>query len=78
MKYRVLWDKEALYDLKRIDKTTAKKIVEKVSSYLVLDPINIGKGLVGNLRVFMRYRFGDYRIIYQIIDSEITIVIVKI
>jgi mRNA-degrading endonuclease RelE of RelBE toxin-antitoxin system len=36
MKYRVLWDKEALYDLKRIDKTIAKKIVEKVSSYLVL------------------------------------------
>ena len=32
MKYRVLWDKEALYDLKRIDKTTDKKIVEKVSS----------------------------------------------
>ena len=26
----------------------------------------------------MRYRFGDYRIIYQIIDSEITIVVVKI
>ncbi|WP_242005059.1 type II toxin-antitoxin system RelE family toxin [Brachyspira aalborgi] len=37
-----------------------------------------GKSLAGNLSGFWRYRVGDYRIICDIVDSEITIYILDI
>ena len=37
-----------------------------------------GKSLAGNLSGFWRYRVGDYRIICDIVDNEITIYILDI
>jgi len=78
IKYRVLWDRASLSDLKKLDKVIAKKIVEKVSDYLALDPSNLGKNLTGNLKGLMRYRFGDYRIIYEVMNNEITVIVIRI
>jgi mRNA interferase RelE/StbE len=78
IKYRVLWDREALSDLKKLDKIIAKKIVEKIADYLAVDPLNLGKKLTGNLRGLMRYRFGDYQIIYEVMNNEISVVIVRV
>ena len=69
--WEVLWDKQSLADLKSLDKLVAKKIVTKVSQFLAQDPINLGKPLSGNLSGLMRYRFGDYRIIYEIDKMEV-------
>ncbi len=37
-----------------------------------------GKALKGNLRGYWRYRIGDYRIITEINDDEIKIIVVGI
>ncbi|MDM8567873.1 type II toxin-antitoxin system RelE/ParE family toxin, partial [Candidatus Halobeggiatoa sp. HSG11] len=37
-----------------------------------------GKKLVGNLSEYYRYRVGNYRIIYEIIEEDIVVVIIKI
>lgn len=76
--YKVVWDEQVLSDLKSIDKHMVLKIVKKVSSHLAKDPVNLGKALSGNLRGLMRYRFGDYRIIYTIEKLEIMITVVKV
>ncbi len=78
MNYNILWDSKALSDLKQFDRTIAKKIVSKVTSYLVQDPINLGKTLSANFKGLMRYRFGDYRIIYEVNDIDHTIIIIKV
>lgn len=78
MIYRLRWDTEALKDLSELDHADARRIVKKVESHLVKDPLNLGKSLSGNLRGFYRYRIGDYRVIYQIIREEIVIEVVRI
>lgn len=76
--YKVLWDDTIADDLKKIDKIIARKIISKVSSYLARDPVNLGKPLTGNLAGLMSYRFGDYRVIYEVQEKNITIFVVKI
>jgi mRNA interferase RelE/StbE len=42
------------------------------------DPRSRGKGLKGDKQGIWRYRVGDYRILCQILDSEIVILVVTI
>ena len=42
------------------------------------DPRGEGRSLSGKWRGFWRYRFGKYRIICDIINEELTIVVVKV
>ena len=37
-----------------------------------------GKGLVGDLSGFWRYRIGDYRIICEILEKEIKILVLEV
>lgn len=78
MSYRVLWQDEALDDLLEIDKQDAKKLVNKVESYLARSPHDLGKRLSGQFTGLYRYRFGKYRVIYEIIEQELHIYIVKV
>ena len=67
--YKIIWHKEALEDLKRLDKPVRQKIFERIEIYLSKDPIGLGKPLRQNLSGMFRYRYGDYRIIY-IVDIQ--------
>jgi mRNA interferase RelE/StbE len=62
--WRVVWNNKVYADLAALDKTTAKKIIARVATYLVKDPANLGKPLAGPLAGIFRYRYGDYRILY--------------
>ena len=64
------WHEDALEDLRRLDKTRAREIVEKIDEYLSKDPVSPGKPLKGIFRGMHRYRCGDYRIIYTIDRRE--------
>jgi mRNA interferase RelE/StbE len=76
--YKVLWDTKSLNDLENIDQDTAVKIVKKVDSYLVLDPRNLGKPLSSNYQGLYRYRYGDYRVVYEILIDARAIRITKV
>ena len=75
--WNVLWDSKSLDDLKKIDVLDAKKIVDKVENYLAYNPKKLGKQLSAEYKGLYRYRYRDYRIIYQIIEQDITIIVVK-
>lgn len=78
MVYNAIWHEESLKDLKKFNRTIAKKIVEKVKNYLIQDPIKLGTSLKGNLKGFYRYRIGDYRVIYVIDQAEKKIIILNV
>ena len=60
--------------LKNLDFTTQKRIAKFIDNLEKLENPRIkGKSLAGNLRGFQRYCVGDYRIICDIVDIEITI-----
>ena len=77
MEYRLLFDDKVAKDLKQIDKPWQKKILEAIKTKLVNDPY-IGKKLVGDLSSYYRYRIGDYRVIYEILEDEIILIVIKI
>lgn len=42
------------------------------------DPRQFGKALIGDLSGYWRYRVGDYRIICELIDSRLVVLVVEI
>ena len=75
--YTLQIDDKVIKDLKKIDKTWQKRILNKIKTVLVTDPYS-GKKLVGNLSPFYRLRVGDYRIIYVVLEDVVAVEVVKI
>ena len=80
MSYTVEYKKSARKNLEKFDPAVRTRIREWIEANLVgcEDPRAKGRALEGNLSNFWRYRVGDYRIIAQIRDAEVVILIVKI
>lgn len=80
MIYHVEFTKYALKELKKLDKGTASLIVGWIRKNLegCENPRIHGKGLTADKSGQWRYRVGDYRIIAQIQDEKVTILLVNI
>ena len=80
MKYKILFEKNADKQLKKIDTTQQRIIVNWIAKNLenTNDPRILGKSLKGNLRDYWRYRVGNYRIIAEIDDEEVRILIIEV
>lgn len=75
MAWRVEYDPAAVKALKRLDKTVSKKIMDYLDEVAGLeDPRVRAKPLQGPLNGLWRYRVGDFRIVCDLIDGELTIV----
>ena len=75
--YRVILDKRVVKDLKKIDKKEQVKILDIIENKIAKNPY-IGKRLLGELSLFYRYRVGNYRIIYSILEDSIEIEVIKV
>jgi len=73
--YKVEWTEKAKKQLAKLDKPTAEKIRNKVKNHLVKDPFNLGKPLLHAYKGLYRYKIGDYRVVYQIRESELLIIV---
>ncbi len=79
-KYKVRFSQDAVKQLKKID----KKMAIMIKLWIVQNLENTtnsrlyGKALSGNHRGKWRYRVGNYRLLANIIDNEIMIMIFKI
>jgi mRNA interferase RelE/StbE len=78
--FAVKYSDKALKALKRIDKYQSKIIVSWIEKNLEgsENPRQYGKPLVGDMKEYWRYRVGAYRIIADIDDSEVIIIIINI
>ena len=80
MKYTVVFSKEALKDLKKLDKHTAALIIGWVRKNLegCENPRAHGKGLTAILSGKWRYRVGDYRLLADIQDDKVVIMMLRV
>ncbi len=78
MTYKVLYLAEVEKDLRKLNKSIVSKLLDRIEKYLAQDPKNLGKPLKGMFKGYWRYRWGDYRVVYKISDSEILITILRI
>lgn len=75
--YTVEYTKQAVKSLEKIDANTRKRIIEWIEDNLegCENPRLYGKALQGNLQGKWRYRIGDYRVVAEIIDDKVLILI---
>jgi mRNA interferase RelE/StbE len=79
MVYTINWSPKAAAEYAKLDnsiKNQIDKFLEKLKDRD--DPQSMGKALVGNMAGLWRYRVGDYRIVIEIKDRELVILIVSI
>lgn len=78
--YRVKFTEKALKALKKLDRYTALLITAWIRKNLegCTNPRQHGKGLVGDKSGQWRYRVGDYRLLAEIQDDKIVILILNV
>ena len=79
-KYKVEYTERAIKNLRKLDKYTRNLIVAWIDKNLVdcENPRIHGKGSVQNKSGQWRYRIGDYRLICEIKENEIVILVLEI
>jgi len=71
----------ATRQLSKLDRQVARRIVDYMDDRVAasIDPRNTGKALTGNtLGTFWRYRVGDYRVICDMQDGALCVLVVQI
>ena len=79
-RYKVDYTERAVKELKKLDKYTRQMIYSWIDKNLVNceNPKQHGKPLTANRKGKWRYRIGDYRIIAEIQDDRIVILILTV
>lgn len=80
MSYKVEYTEQAIKELRKIDKHTQFFILAWIEKNLVdcENPRQHGKGLTANRGGEWRYRVGDYRIIAEIEDEKVIILVLTV
>lgn len=80
MKYSVEYTPQAIKELKKIDKYTRSLIFGWIEKNLVdcENPRQVGKALKGNRSDQWRYRIGDYRLLAEIKDDKVIILVLTV
>lgn len=80
MIWKVEFDNRARKELRKLNSQAQDRILKWLRKNLATDedPRRMGKSLKGRMKGLWRYRVGDYRIISQIQDESILILVVRI
>lgn len=81
MVWTINYTESAKRQLRKLDKQTALRILDFMDARIVTldDPRGVGKALTGPmLGAYWRYRVGDYRIICDIQDGALCVLVIEI
>lgn len=80
MAWTIEYSDTARKQLSKLDRTVTKRIETFLRDRLATseNPKLLGHGLVGNLSGYWRYRVGDYRLVCEIRDHQMTVLLVRI
>ena len=79
MAWRIDFTKNADKAMRKLDKSVAARVLDELEEIAELeDPRSRGKALTGNLAGIWRYRVGDYRILCDIDNGKLVILVVEV
>lgn len=79
MAWRIDFTRNADKAMRKLDKGVAARVFDELDEIAKLeDPRSRGKALTGNLAGVWRYRVGDYRILCDINDGRLVILVVDV
>jgi mRNA interferase RelE/StbE len=79
--WTISYTETARKQLRKLDRPTARRILDFMDERIVgqSNPRDLGKALTGStLGSYWRYRIGDYRIICEIQDNKLCVLVVEI
>ena len=76
MAFDISYKKSVFRDLKRISKSEVKKVIDQLENELSekADKYPVLKGEFAGLR---KYRIGDYRVVYVIIENNVLVLRIR-
>ena len=77
MTYRIVIDDQALAELAKLPKKIRRQIANKIDK-LASNPRPAGFNIIQQNKSLCRIRSGDYRIVYQIRQEQVLVLIVRI
>ncbi|MBP8264604.1 MAG: type II toxin-antitoxin system RelE/ParE family toxin [Halopseudomonas yangmingensis] len=80
MAWTIDYTQTALNQLRKLDKQSARRILDFLDERVAQrdDPRSTGKALTGPLGGLWRYRIGDFRVICEIQDGELRVLVVEL
>ena len=80
MAWTINFTKTALKQLAKLDKPTARLIVRFMEEKIAGsdDARRYGHALVGDQKGRWRYRIGDYRVLCELRDSELLVLVIEV
>lgn len=76
--WKIEWKDSAVKDLKKLEKSNQKMILTFIEERIRPNPERLAVNLKGNLLGLKRYRVGDYRIICQLKENVMEILIIAV
>ena len=72
--------KSAKKELSKLDKTAAERILRFLEERIATeeDPRRFGESLAENLSGLWKYRIGDYRVIVEIQDERVVVLVLRV
>ncbi|MBR2207421.1 MAG: type II toxin-antitoxin system RelE/ParE family toxin [Synergistaceae bacterium] len=79
MKWTIDYTNPAKKQLKSLDKPIRERIINFVKKLSELEnPYSIGASLTGGLTGYWKYRVGDYRLLCEINNEKLLVLVVKV
>lgn len=78
--WKIEYTETARRQLRKVDKSVARRILDYMDQRVapLADPRTIGKALHGVLGDLWRYRVGEYRVLCELRDRELRVLVVQI
>jgi mRNA interferase RelE/StbE len=78
--WKIEYAETARKQLRKLDKLTARRLVDFMDKRVVPsdDPRAMGKALKGPLGDLWRYRVGDFRILCDLQDGVLTVLVLRV
>jgi mRNA interferase RelE/StbE len=74
--FSVQYKRSVARDLKNLDKTDAKRVLDKLERELKKDP-DAGEQMKGKFSGLLRLRVGDYRVVYTKTKNGVLILLIS-
>lgn len=76
--WRVVYSEEFIRSTKKLDRQTRTRLVRALEAVAQTgQPRSRGKALTGPYTGLWRYRVGDWRIVTELADTELTILVLR-
>lgn len=80
MAWTIKYADTAVRQLKKLDRPVARRILDYMDDRVATaeNPHSLGKALTGHMGGLWRFRVGDYRVVCEIRDGELVVLVLEI